>query len=308
MDKIGGMVRTVRGTRYVAPLREGGSLPGLVEGDDFGTWVVKFSGAGQGPKALVAEIVCGQLALALGLDVPELVIMEIDPLLGRAEPDPEIQDLLRGSAGPNLGMDFLPGSVTYEPVAPATGRGAGGAAWVDPALAARVLWFDALVLNIDRTWRNPNLLVWGNRIWLIDHGAALYPQHDWARAGDAVDRVLPQWTEHVLLPLAAGAGHPADPDGADLAGRIRAADETLAPLVTAAVLRAAVADVPAGWLDVDRSRYVDWLLSRVGGARPWVEAMTRLPPDALPSAFGAGTPARSGRSGAPSWLRESGRG
>src|SRR6266852_1353910 len=117
MGETGAMVRTVRGIRYVAPLREGGSLPGLVEGDDLGTWVVKFSGAGQGPKALVAEVVCGQPARALGLAVPELVIVQIDPLLGRAEPDPEIQDLLRGSAGRNLGMDFLPGSVTYDPVA-----------------------------------------------------------------------------------------------------------------------------------------------------------------------------------------------
>ncbi|MGF7233474.1 MAG: HipA family kinase [Frankia sp.] len=290
-------------------------MPGLVEGDDFGTWVVKFRGAGQGPKALVAEIVCGQLALALGLNVPELVIMEMDPLLGRAEPDPEIQDLLRGSAGPNLGMDFLPGSVTYDPVAPAPGRPIGAPAWVDPGLAARVLWFDALVLNIDRTWRNPNLLVWGSRIWLIDHGAALYPQHDWARAGDAVDRVLPRWTEHVLLPLAAKSDAPMDGAASDpaasLAERIRAADAALAPLVTAQVLRAATADVPEDWLDVDRSRYVDWLLSRVGGARPWVDAMTRVPPDALPSAFGAGVPAgagRGGRPGAPARRREPDRG
>jgi len=168
------MLRTVNATRYVTPLREGGSLPGLVEADDDGLYVLKFRGAGQGVKALVAEVIAGELARALGLLVPEIVAMEVDPALGAAEPDPEIQDLIVGSAGTNVALDFLPGSLSFNPAA--------GLA-PDPQLAAEIVWLDALVSNVDRTPRNPNLLVWHERLWLIDHGAALYFHHaDWDRA------------------------------------------------------------------------------------------------------------------------------
>ena len=157
-------LRSVTATRYVTPLREGGSLPGLVEADDDGLYVLKFRGAGQGIKALVAEIVCGELARGLGLAVPEIVLMDVDPALGAAEPDPEIQDLITGSAGINVGLDFLPGSLPYTPAA---------GFQPTPELAAQVVWLDALISNVDRTPRNPNLLVWHERLWLIDHGAAL---------------------------------------------------------------------------------------------------------------------------------------
>jgi hypothetical protein len=157
-------LRRVCAVRYAAPLREGGSLPALVEADDDGLYVVKFRGSGQGPKALVAELVAGELARALGLPVPEIAFVELDPALGRAEPDPEIKELIEASGGRNLGLDFLPGSLAYTPAA---------AGEIDPRLAADVVWFDALVTNIDRTPRNTNLLLWHGALWLIDHGAAL---------------------------------------------------------------------------------------------------------------------------------------
>ena len=176
-------MRTVTATRYVTPLREGGSMPGLVEADDDGLYVLKFRAAGQGVKALVAEVMAGEVARALGLPVPELVLVELDPELGRAEPDPEIQHLLRGSPGLNLGMDFLPGALAYGPE---------GDAAPSPELAADVVWFDALVTNVDRTPRNPNLLLWHGRLWLIDHGAALYAHHGWHRPGRAGGAPVPR--------------------------------------------------------------------------------------------------------------------
>src|SRR3954464_11692764 len=160
------VLRTVTATRYVTPLREGGSLPGIVEADDDGLYVLKFRGAGRGPRALAAEVVAGELARGLGLPVPELVLIELDPALGAAEPDPEIQELIAASAGINLGVGFLPGSLPYNPTEPP-----------DAALAADVVWLDALVTNVDRTPRNPNLLRWHGNLWLIDHGAALYAFH-----------------------------------------------------------------------------------------------------------------------------------
>jgi hypothetical protein len=184
---------TVEATRYVAPLREGGSLPGLIEADDDGLYVLKFRGAGQGPKSLIAELVAGELGRAAGLPVPVIAFVTLDPALGQAEPDPEIQDLLRASPGLNLGLDYLPGSLAYDPAA---GR------HVDPALAADIVWFDALVTNVDRSARNPNLLVWHERLWLIDHGAALYAHHNDWRLRDAWSRPFPIGAEHVLLPLA----------------------------------------------------------------------------------------------------------
>ncbi len=179
------MLEQVSVTRYVTPLREGGSLPALVEADNLGTYVLKFRGAGQGPKALVAEIIGGELARRLALRTPELVLAYLDPRIASTEPDPEIQDLLRASDGLNVGVDFLPGSAGFDP-----------AGWpVDAEFASRVLWFDALIQNVDRTWRNPNLLVWHGSVWLIDHGSALYFQHNWPAARplapfDASDHVL----------------------------------------------------------------------------------------------------------------------
>ena len=169
-------MRTVRATRYVTPLREGGSLPAIVEGDDDGLYVLKFRGAGQGPRALIAELVAGELARAAGLPVPEIVFALLDADLARTEPDAEIQDLIRasadlvdGSAGLNLALDYLPGSIGFDPLVMQP----------DADLAARIVWFDAFVTNIDRTARNTNMLVWHGKLWLIDHGAALYFHHDW---------------------------------------------------------------------------------------------------------------------------------
>src|ERR687886_2953244 len=187
------MLRTVTATRYVTPLREGGSLPAIVEADDDGLYVLKFRGAGQGPKALIAELVAGEIARALGLPVPEIVFVELDPELARAEPDPEIQDLIRASGGLNVGLDFLPGSLPFMPAADGA---------PDPAVAADVVWFDTLVTNVDRTPRNPNLLLWHRRMWLIDHGAALYLHHAGLDPIAHARRPFPAIAQHVLLPFA----------------------------------------------------------------------------------------------------------
>ena len=250
-------LRTVRALRYVAPLREGGSLPGLVEADDDGTYVVKFRGAGQGPKALVAELVVGELARALGLPVPELVLVDLDPSLAPFEPDQEIQDLLRASGGLNVGMDYLPGSLTLDPAVDP----------VDPGLAARVLWLDALVDDVDRTWRNPNLLVWHGDLWAIDHGACLYFHHGWSGGIGSPDRFAHQAydaSDHVL-----GAYRPGLP----------AVDADLAPRVTRELLSEVLAEVPDAWLEpapgaenaeAVRAAYVEFLWARVSGDRAWL--------------------------------------
>lgn len=218
------MPRRVLATRYVTPLREGGSLPALVEADDDGLYVLKFRGAGQGPLVLVAEQVVGMIGQALGLPVPELVGIEVPPGLGRAEPDPEIQDLLRASPGLNLGMDFLPGSLAFDPGAPPG---------LDAELAAAVVWLDALTTNVDRTARNPNMLVWHGRLWLIDHGAALFRHHAGTPVAPAADRPFPQIAQHVLLPWA---------------GPVDAAHDRLAPRLDAGTLAAILATVPDEWL------------------------------------------------------------
>jgi hypothetical protein len=247
-------LRRVTATRYVTPLREGGSLPGLVEADDDGLYVAKFRGAGQGPAALVAEVLAGELARALGLPVPELVLAELDPELPRAEPDQEIQDLLTASAGTNLGVDFLPGALPFTP----------GHA-VDPAFAADVVWFDALVTNVDRTPRNPNLLVWHGRTWLIDHGAALYRQHGDAPLADSARAAFAHIADHVLLP----AAQP-----------IAAADERLAVRAREAVADAA-ALVPDEWLGERAARRADlvaFLHARLAPPRDFVEEAERARP------------------------------
>ena len=232
-------LRHVTATRYAAPLREGGSLPGIVEADDDGLYVLKFRGAGQGPKALAAEIVAGELARGLGLPVPELVLIELDPALGAAEPDPEIQDLITASAGINLGVDFLPGSLPYDPTDPP-----------DADLAADVVWLDALITNVDRTPRNPNLLRWHRNLWLIDHGASLYAFHGpdpLARARGA----FPAIRDHVLLPAASS---------------IAAADERLAAKADPA---RAASLVPAEW--ADGSVYGEFLTQRLQAPRVWAD-------------------------------------
>jgi hypothetical protein len=215
----------VTATRYVTPLREGGSLPAIVEADDLGTYVVKFHGAGQGRKALVAEIISGELGRRLGLRVPDIVTVDVDPVIARHEPDPDVQDLLKASPGRNLGIDYLPGSLGFDPLA-----------WSpDPAFAASVLWFDALIGNVDRSWRNPNLLVWHGDVWLIDHGASLYFHHAWASAAKLVARPYDA-DDHVLTTFV-------DDDALGAAGR------KLAPLVTEDLLREVVDLVPVAWLE-----------------------------------------------------------
>ncbi|WP_203686135.1 HipA family kinase, partial [Phytomonospora endophytica] len=185
------MLPSVTATRYVTPLKEGGSLPGLVEADDLGTYVVKWRGAGQGPKALVAEVIVGELARRLGLPVPDLAVVGLDELIARGEPDPEVQELLLASVGDNLGMDFLPGSLGFDPAVHT----------VEPELASRILWLDAFTENVDRSWRNPNMLMWHQRPWLIDHGASLYFHHNWARASAVVARPF-KADDHVLAAFA----------------------------------------------------------------------------------------------------------
>ena len=250
------LIRTVTATRYVTPLREGGSLPAIVEADDDGLYVLKFRGAGQGPKALIAELVAGEIGRALGLPVPEIVFVELDPVLGHAEPDPEVQDLIAASAGLNLALDYLPGSLAFDPLAGAT---------LDPLLASSVVWFDAYVTNVDRTPRNPNLLLWHKRLWLIDHGATLYVHHTWtdylARSRTPFDRIK----EHVLLPYAAA---------------LPEADAALSARLTPDLLRAIVELIPEAWLGDEpgfadragqREAYVAYLTPRLEAPRRFVE-------------------------------------
>lgn len=252
-------VRTVCATRYVTPLREGGSLPAVVEADDDGMYVLKFRGAGQGPKALIAELVGGEMARAAGLDVPEIVLAELDPDLARTEPDPEIQDLIRASAGLNLALDFLPGSVTFDLLAqPPSGE-----------LASAIVWLDAFITNVDRTPRNTNMLCWHRRLWLIDHGAALFFHHDW---GDHLQRSrgpFPLIRDHVLLPLA---------------DRLAEVDARLAAQITPQEIARIVDLIPESWLAGEpafastaehRAAYVAVLTSRLQSPRAFLEEALR---------------------------------
>jgi hypothetical protein len=247
------VLREVTTTRYVTPLREGGSLPAIVEADDLGMYVVKFRGAGQGRKALIAEVIAGEMGRALGLRVPELVTVRLDEAIAKGEPDQEIQDLLLASVGRNLGMDYLPGSLGFDPLAfPVT-----------PDLAGRVLWFDALIGNVDRSWRNPNLLRWHGTLYLIDHGASLIFQHNWSGAAGSARRAT-ALADHVLMPF--------KPD-------LAAADAALAPLVTPETVAAAVALVPEEWLTDEpgfespaelRAAYRAWFEDRMREPRTWL--------------------------------------
>jgi len=249
------VLQSTTALRYVTPLREGGSLPGLIEADDLGTYVVKFRSAGQGPKVLVAEVVVGELARRLGIRVPELKTIELDEAIGRREPDAEVQELLVASAGLNLAIDFLPGAFGYD----------GRSFRVDPAVAAAILWLDALVANIDRSWRNPNLLVWHGQLWAIDHGAALYFHFRDAWTDPERFAVQPyDASEHVLFGYAEATGH---------------ADAELASRVTLELLTEVLALVPDPWLAPDttypsvaatRAAYVDHLLARIARRRCWL--------------------------------------
>jgi hypothetical protein len=251
------MLRTVTATRYVTPLREGGSLPAIMEADDDGLYVVKFRGAGHGARGVVAELIAGELARALGLPVPELVFIDVDVALGKAEADPEIQALVVGSAGVNIAFDFLPGSLTYDPAsddAPSA------------ELAADIVWLDSLVTNIDRMPQNPNLLMWHGNHWLIDHGAALYVHSNWHDPAGTAAQAFAPITQHVLLPVA---------------GSIADADARLAPKVTRELLEQILASAPDDWLEDDvlgrpadevRTAYVEWLLARLEARATWVAA------------------------------------
>jgi len=245
------MLRTVLATRYVTPFREGGSLPALVEAEDLGLYVLKFRGAGQGPLALVAEIIAGEIGRALGLAVPELVLMEVDPALARNEPDYEIRTLLQASAGLNLALDFLPGSVMFDPAA--GDRAA-------PALASAAVWFDSFVTNVDRTARNPNLLYWHKSLYFIDHGAALYFQHDWKDAAQSARTAFPAIRGHVLLPWAS---------------ELEAADRDLRQRLGREVFEQVLASVPEDWLEQPRAGYVDYLMARLEAAPIFVEEALR---------------------------------
>ena len=253
--------KTVRVTRYVTPLREGGSLPAIVEADDDGMYVLKFRGAGQGARALVAELVSGEIARVLGLPVPELAFADLDRDLARTEPDPEIHALIHDSAGLNLAIDYLPGSVMFDPIAHKP----------SVEVASRIVWFDAFVMNVDRTARNPNLLMWHRNLWLIDHGATLYFHHtagwQWeqTRAHDRFALVK----DHVL---------------AHRATRLADLDEEMAAVVTPDVIDAIVSAIPDEWLADDpanvvaadsRAAYARFLRARVEAPRAFVEEAAR---------------------------------
>jgi hypothetical protein len=246
------MPRTVNATRYVLPLREGGSLPAIVEADDLGLYVVKFRGAGQGPLALAAELVVGEIGRALGLSVPEIVFPEIDPALGRNEPDAEIRHLLKASAGLNLALDYLPGSTMFDPAARDR---------VSAAEASLAVWFDAFTMNVDRTPRNANLLMWHRRLYLIDHGAALYVHHNWATMMEKASSPFAEIAQHVLLPWAT---------------EIEKAGAIARTRLNAEVFAGIVAQIPDAWLetipgeqsaDEKRGAYADFLVRRLAAAK-----------------------------------------
>lgn len=247
MDDFSPEIRTVCVTRYVTPLKEGGSLPAIAEADDDFLYVIKFRGAGQGPKALIAELIGGELARAAGLKVPEIVFAELDEAFGRTEPDPEIQDLLKASRGLNLGLHFLQSAATYDTAIEK----------VDPLLASKIVWLDCYLMNVDRTARNTNLLIWKKDIWLIDHGAALYFHHSWNKYHEKAAQVFTQVADHVLLPFAT---------------RLDEAGEWFKERLNEDLIKGIVQLIPEQWLMVDtpfdttdenRKAYVDFLLTRL---------------------------------------------
>jgi hypothetical protein len=250
------VIRTITATRYVKPLREGGSLPAIVEADDRQLYVVKFRGAGQGRKALIAELVAGEIGRALGLLVPEIVLVELDAVLARSEPHQEIQELIASSAGLNLALAYVGGALAFEPLLPPRSA---------LALASAIVWFDAYTTNVDRTARNTNMLVRDGHLWLIDHGAALYVHHTWTNYLERSRSPFPQVKDHVLLRHA---------------DALPEADMVLRPLVTPELIAAIVAQIPDSWLDDEpsfagrdehRAAYVSYLLTRLAEPRAFVE-------------------------------------
>ncbi|KAA2239941.1 aminotransferase class I and II [Chitinophaga agrisoli] len=249
-------IRTVNVTRYVTPLREGGSLPAIAEADDDFLYVLKFRGAGQGPKALIAELIGGLVARALGLKLPEIVFACLDSAFGRTEADEEIQDLLKASVGLNLALHYLEGSITFDPAVYT----------INGALASQIVWLDCLLTNVDRTARNTNMLMWGRELWLIDHGASLYFHHTWHNWKEHAARPFVQVKDHVLLPQADQI------ESADIAGRA---------ILTEERIRHIVAQVPDEWLLADtleagdanarREVYIQFLLLRVASSAIFVK-------------------------------------
>lgn len=253
------MIRTVAAGRYVTPLREGGSLPAIIEADDEGLYVLKFRGAGQGPKALIAELLAGEIARAAGLPVPEIVFVELPPELARTEPDPEIQSLIGASAGLNIGLDYLPGSVTFDPLMFVP----------DAHLASAIVWFDAFVCNVDRTLRNVNMLMWHRRLWLIDHGAALYFHHAWSGR-----------EQHAMNPFALIKDHVLLGQAAELAG----VDAEMRKLLTPDTFAGIVQLIPESWLQEDpgfagkaaqREAYLNYFDVRLRSSEVFVEEAMR---------------------------------
>ena len=253
-------MRTVNAARYVTPLREGGSLPAIIEADDDGMYVLKFRGAGQGTKALIAELIAGEIARATGLLVPELVFVALDPEIAKTEPDPEIQDLIRASGGLNLALDYLPGSVMFDPVAEKP----------EADLASRIVWFDAYVTNLDRTPRNANMLMWHRRLWLIDHGAALYFHHGWTDMDQRSKDPFTLIKEHILLPFA---------------NDLERVDQAMTGQITEEKIKEIVDLVPDDWMknnspfstiEENRQAYVEYLTRRLDGPRHFVEEAIRV--------------------------------
>jgi len=247
-------IRTVNVMRYMVPLREGGSLPAIAEADDDFMYVVKFKGAGQGAKALIAELVAGEIGLALGLKIPEIVFALLDPAFGRTEPDEEIQDLLKASAGINLGLHYLSGAISFDPVATK----------VDEELASEIVWFDSFICNVDRTVRNTNMLNWRKELWLIDHGAAFYFHHSWHSFTEQANRPFEQVKDHVLLKQAA---------------RLDSVNEKFKKILTAERLQSIVSLIADEWLADDSSKesasekrkiYFQFLESRLGASEIFV--------------------------------------
>jgi len=240
------MLETLHATRYVTPLREGGSLPALVEADDDGLYVLKFRGAGQGKKALIAELIAGELGRAIGLPVPSLAFMHLDPVLGRNEPDYEIRSLIEASGGVNFAMDYLPGSITFDPLAN----------HVDPQLASEIVWFDAYIMNVDRTARNTNMLIWHKKLYLIDHGASLFFHHQWTSAEEKIESPFANIKDHVLLRIAT---------------RVSEASTKMKSIITPELIRSIVSSIPDDWLDADRERYTNFLERRLAASHTFEE-------------------------------------
>ena len=251
-------IRTIHVTRYITPLREGGSLPAITEGDDDFLYVLKFRGAGQGVKALIAELISGEIARQLGLKVPEIVFANVDPGFGRTEPDEEIQDLLKASSGLNLALHFLSGAITFDPVVNA----------ISQNLASKIVWLDCLIMNVDRTARNTNMLIWNRELWLIDHGASLYFHHSWPSEHTHVLKSFPQVKDHVLLPIAA---------------ELEKVDEEFHSILSENIFRSIVSTIPDEWLTDKSSNqfpadkrevYINFLQTRFSKSKEFINEAT----------------------------------